>query len=323
MRIGILGAGNIARTMAKTINLMQNQELYAVASRSKEKADAFAREMGASHAYGSYAELANDPNVDLVYIATIHTEHFNNIMLCLEAGRNVLCEKAFTLNAREAKAVCKLSEQKKLLLAEAMWPRYMPSRTIITDLIKQRAIGDIRMVTANLCYRISEVPRIKERSMGGGALLDVGVYPLSFLFTYMGTDYVKMQSLASITALGVDEQNVTSFIYSDGRIGVVESGTKVRSDRRGMIYGTNGSIEVENINNPERIWLFDKDAKLVKEITPPAQLTGYEYEVEACERAIKDGKYECSEMPHRHTIKKMEILDAIRKSWGIRFPSEQ
>jgi predicted dehydrogenase len=309
--------------MAETIHLMQGQELYAVASRSKERADAFAKEMGASHAYGSYQELANDQNVDLVYVATIHTEHFNNIMMCLQAGRNVLCEKAFTLNAREAKLACRLSEQRRLLLAEAMWPRYMPSRELITGLIKQGAIGDIRMLTANLCYRISDVPRIKERSMGGGALLDVGVYPLSFMLTYLGSDYVKMQSIASVTALGVDEQNATTFIYSDGRIGVIQSGTKVRSDRRGMIYGTKGTIEVENVNNPEMIRLLDQDGKVIREIASPKQLTGYEYEIEACQRAIAEGKFECHEMPHRYSIKKMEIIDAIRRSWGFRSPTEK
>jgi len=323
MRIGILGTGNIARKMANTIHMMKGEELYAVASRSQERADAFAKEMGVAHAYGSYEGLAKDPNVDLVYVATIHTEHYANIMMCLQAGRNVLCEKAFTLNAHEAKEVCKLAEQKKLLLAEAMWPRYMPSRGIIADLIKDGTIGDVRMITADLCYQISDKPRIKERSMGGGALLDVGVYPLSFLLTYLGYDYVKMMSVASITALGVDEQNCGTFIYSDGKIGTFQSGSKVVSDRRGMIYGTKGTIEVENINNPQVIRIIGTDRSIIKEIAVPEQLTGYEYEIEACEQAIKDGKSECHAMMHRDTIRMLEIMDVMRKSWGFRYPTEK
>jgi len=321
MKIGIIGTGKIAHKMARTIHAM-GQELYGIASRDQEKANAFASEMEVTKAYGSYKALAEDSHIDLVYIATVHSEHYQNIKLCLDNGQNVLCEKAFTVNARQAKEVCALSEKKGLLLSEAIWTRYLPMRKTLEEILQSGIIGQIRMLTANLGYEVSTVKRIIEPSLAGGALLDVGVYPLNFALMVLGNDYKSLETHAVMTPSGVDEQSVTTFFYPDGKMATIESSSSVATDRRGLIYGTKGYIEVQNLNNPEVIRIFDTSSVLVNSIVAPKQLTGFEYEVQACLDAIGQGKYECEAMPHDQTILVMSIMDELRSRWGLRYPFE-
>ena len=186
MKIGILGAGGIAVQMAKTVAGMKDVENYAVAARSFERAQAFAEKYGFSRAYGSYEEMLADPQVDLVYIATPHSHHYLHAKMCLEAGKNVLCEKAFTVNADQARKLFALAKEKNLLITEAIWTRYMPSRKMIDDIISSGVIGEVTAVTANLNYAISEVERIRKPELAGGALLDVGVYTINFASMVLG-----------------------------------------------------------------------------------------------------------------------------------------
>ena len=186
MKIGILGAGGIAVQMAKTVAGMKDVENYAVAARSFERAQAFAEKYGFSKAYGSYEEMLADPQVDLVYIATPHSHHYLHAKMCLEAGKNVLCEKAFTVNADQARKLFALAKEKDLLITEAIWTRYMPSRKMIDDIISSGVIGEVTAVTANLNYAISEVERIRKPELAGGALLDVGVYTINFASMVLG-----------------------------------------------------------------------------------------------------------------------------------------
>ena len=186
MKIGILGAGGIAVQMAKTVAGMKDVENYAVAARSFERAQAFAEKYGFSKAYGSYEEMLADPQVDLVYIATPHSHHYLHAKMCLEAGKNVLCEKAFTVNADQARKLFTLAKEKNLLITEAIWTRYMPSRKMIDDIISSGVIGEVTAVTANLNYAISEVERIRKPELAGGALLDVGVYTINFASMVLG-----------------------------------------------------------------------------------------------------------------------------------------
>ena len=191
MKIGILGAGGIAVQMAKTVAGMKDVENYAVAARSFERAQAFAEKYGFSKAYGSYEEMLADPQVDLVYIATPHSHHYLHAKMCLEAGKNVLCEKAFTVNADQARKLFALAKEKNLLITEAIWTRYMPSRKMIDDIISSGVIGEVTAVIANLNYAISEVERIRKPELAGGALLDVGVYTINFASMVLG-DKLRM-----------------------------------------------------------------------------------------------------------------------------------
>lgn len=323
VRVGIIGAGNIAGKMALTLKQMDGVERYAVASRDGARAKAFADEYGFAKSFGSYEELASDPQVDLVYIATPHSHHCEHIRLCLENGRHVLCEKAFTINEKQAKEVLDLAKEKGLLLTEAIWTRYMPMRKTLDDVLKSGVIGSPRMLTANLGYLILDKERIKRPELAGGALLDVGIYPLNFAAMAFGSGIKSITGTAVMTELGVDAQNSITLVYPDGKMAVLNSSAEGLSDRRGTIYGDNGFVEVDNINNCEGIRVYDTDRNLVAEYGMPEQISGYEYEVEACVRAIESGALECPEMPHSETLRMMGWMDELRRQWGMIYPMEQ
>lgn len=322
-QIGIVGTGRIAGIMADTINQMKNVKLYAVASREKVKADVFAGKYGCKKAYGSYEELAADAKVDLIYIATPHSEHFANAKMCIEHGKPVLCEKAFTANAEQAAELIRLSEEKGVFLAEAMWTRYMPMLTTIREVIGSGVIGDPKTLTANLGYVIGDVERLKNPQLAGGALLDVGVYPLNFALMLFGNNIAKISSTCTYTDTGVDEQNTITLQYIDGKIACLNSSMISMSDRKGIIYGTKGYAVVENINNFQSIAVYDASYKKVGVYKCPRQISGYEYEIDASVRAVKAHQYECLEMPHSESLRVMKILDSLRKEWGIVYPFEK
>jgi predicted dehydrogenase len=322
MKVAILGAGSIARAMAATINGMDEAVNYAVASRTYEKAEAFAKEFGFQKAYGSYEEMLLDSEVELVYVATPHSHHYEHVKLCLNHGKHVLCEKAFTVNAKQAEEIFALAREKKLLLTEAIWTRYMPLRKTLDDIIASGVIGKVSMLTANLGYVINHVPRLVEPELAGGALLDVGVYPINFALMAFGNDIESITSTAVLTEKGVDAQNSITFVYKDGRMAVLHSSMMAQTDRQGIISGSKGFIVAENINNCERIKVYDLSRKEIAYYEAPKQISGYEYQVRAGIRAIQEGKFECEEMPHAETIKVMQIMDSLRKQWGVVYPGE-
>jgi predicted dehydrogenase len=322
MNIGIIGAGGIAKKMAKTVKEMDDATLYAIASRSIDKAQAFAKEFSIEHPYGSYEELVSDENIDLIYVATPHSHHYQHMKLALEHGKPVLCEKAFTVNATQAKEILALSKEKKILVAEAIWTRYLPTRTMVDELISSKIIGEVESVTANLGYVINHVPRLATPELAGGALLDVGVYTINFAMMILGNTFTQIDSVAAFTPTGVDAQNSITLTYPKGVMAMLHSSQIAHTDRRGMIFGTKGYIEVENINNPELIRVFDRDYKLVKELKRPPQITGFEYEVRACMEAIKQNTIECPQHPHSEIIRVMETMDTIRGQWNFRYPFE-
>ena len=322
LKMAILGAGGIASTMAETISRMEQVECYAVGSRSMEKAQAFAQKFGFQKAYGSYEELVKDEEVELVYIATPHSEHYENARLCIRHKKPVLCEKAFTANAKQAKELLDYAKKEKVFITEAMWVRYLPMLQTIRAELADGAIGTPTMLTANLGYLISEVPRLQRPDLAGGALLDVGVYPINFARMIFGDRIVKISSACTYTDSGVDEQDSITLIYEDGRVAQLAASMLGLSDRRGTIYGTKGFMVIENINNFESLTVYDTGYRPVKKIERPEQISGYEYEVEACIRALSEGKLECEEMPHSETIRVMELMDALREEWGVKFPFE-
>jgi len=323
MRIGILGAGGIAASTAPTMAALPHVECYAVASRSLEKSEAFAQKFGFRKAYGSYREMLEDPNVDLVYVATPHSHHYEHMMLCLEMGKPVLCEKAFTMNAKQAKAVMDFAREKKLFVAEAIWPRYMPSRKMIGDLIASGIIGKPNTLTANLSYVIHQVPRIYELALAGGALLDIGVYGLNFALMHFGTDIERIESSVRMTETGVDGMETITIFYKDGRMAVLTHSIYARSDRKGIIHGDKGYLVVENINNPQSVSVFDMEDKLVAHYDVPQQISGYEYEFMECAQALEEGWMESKSMPLADTVFVMEVMDSLRKQWGMVYPQER
>lgn len=322
MKVGILGAGRIAAVLAETMNKMPEVECYGVASRDLQKAKTFAKEHGFQHAFGSYEGMLADENVELIYIATPHSHHYGHIKMCLEAGKHVLCEKSFTVNEKQAAEVFRIAREKNLLLTEAIWTRYMPSRKIINDLLDQKVIGDVQKMTANLNYPLLDKERIVKPELAGGALLDVGIYPLNFAYMHFGDHVKKIISVAQMTDAGVDEENAMILQYEDGKMAILNSGIHGKSDNEGVFYGSTGCMVVENINNPENVKIYDTDKNLIREIKVPEQISGYEYEIKETISCIIEGKLECPSMPHEETLKMMRVMDGLRADWGMRYPEE-
>ncbi len=322
MRVGILGPGKIAHTIAKTIAGMDKVIVRAVGSRNLVTAEAFAAGYGIESAYGSYEELVSDPDVDLVYVATPHSCHYDHVKLALENKKHVLCEKAFMLNAAQTEEVLQLARDNTCLLAEAIWTRYMPSRQMIRNVMSSGIIGTPTSLTANLGYMLKEVERVMDPALGGGALLDVGVYPINFALMAFGDDYDTIISKAVFNERGADISDSITITWEDGRIAVLHASACASTDRRGIIYGNQGYIEIQNINNCECILIFDLKRNLVGEMEVPKQITGYEYQFEACREAIARGWIECPQMPHEVTLEVMHILDEIRRQWNYKFPDE-
>lgn len=322
VRIGIIGAGHIAEIVVNAMKTLTEVECYAVSSRSIENAQDFARRHGFQKAYGSYEALLADEDVELVYIATPHSHHYRHMKMCIEAGKHVLCEKAFTVNTKQAEEVFRLAIEKGVLVTEAIWTRYMPSRKIINDLLADGVIGEVRTLTANLDYAVSDKERIIRPELAGGALLDVGIYTLNFALMHFGNQIAKKQSVVHLTETGVDGQNVMTFSYEDGRLAVLTSGIYGLSDRQGIFYGSKGCMVVDNINNPLEIRIYNKEHKLEKTIPMPEQINGYEYEIQEAAACIRKGELQCPSMPHEDTLEVLRMMDAFRREWGVRYPAE-
>ena len=261
--------------------------------------------------------------MELIYIATPHSSHFDNMKLCIRHKKPVLCEKSFTVNAREAEQIREYAEQEQVFVAEAIWTRYMPSRNMIQEIIDSGIIGNISVLTANLSYPISHKERIMRPELAGGALLDIGVYGVNFAMMHFGTDIERIESSVRMTDTGVDAMESITIFFRGGRMAVLTHDIYSRSDRKGIFYGEKGYIIVENINNPQSISVYDTEDRLVRRMDVPKQISGYEYEVLECIDAVRSGEKESSSMPLSDSIKVMEIMDQLRGQWGLVYPRER
>ncbi len=322
MKIGVLGTGGIVKAVKDAWHKLENVECYAIASRTLERAKEAAKEYRFEKAYGSYEELVADPEVGLVYIATPHSRHYEDMKLCIAHKKPVLCEKAFTLNAKQAREIKELANREGVFVAEAIWTRYMPSRKIIQDTIDSGVIGKISTLSANLSYPIAYKDRIVKPELAGGALLDIGVYGLNFAFMHFGKDIERMESSVMLAETGVDAMENITIFYKDGRMAVLHHDIFSRSDRMGIFSGEKGYIVVDNINNPQHIFVYDTDDNLIKNIPVPEQMNGYEYEFAECIKRIEQGEIESISMPLNESIYVMEQMDALRSKWGVVYPQE-
>ncbi|MDR1017714.1 MAG: Gfo/Idh/MocA family oxidoreductase [Lachnospiraceae bacterium] len=323
MKIGILGAGHIAEKMAKTIKYI-GEKPYAVASRDLDKAKAFAKNFEFEKAYGSYEELLNDKELELVYVATPHSHHYDHIKLCLNHGKPVLCEKSFTQNAKQAREVLELSKEKNLYLGEAIWSRYMPSRAFANNIIKSGQIGEVKMVTANLGYNnMDRKDRLTNPNLAGGALLDVGVYSLNFIDMILDKPYTDIVTSCTYTDTGVDETDMITLKFDGGIIANAMSSIRVPTEQNGIVYGTKGFLIARNINNVDTIEVYNSDRKKIGQMPMPGVFTGFEYELSAAIRDVQAGKIESEEMPHSKILYIMELMDKCREEWGIVYPNEK
>ncbi|MBQ3752054.1 MAG: Gfo/Idh/MocA family oxidoreductase [Prevotella sp.] len=323
MKVGIIGTGWIAEKAAITLNGLETCEAYAVGSRRKETAEAFAAKWNIAKAYGSYAELIADPDVDLVYIGTPHSHHYDVTREALLAGKPCLVEKAFMANARQTKEIIDLAHERGVFLAEAIWTRYQPAVGIVRKLIADGRIGEPRLITATLGYSMGDKPRIMRPDLCGGALLDLGVYALNFVRMFTDSDIDTIDGHCVKSATGMDLTNAITIILKDGILANVQSSAQCVGDNIGVIAGTEGNLIIDNINNPQTITVNGPDRTYVETIRVPQQITGYEYQFLVCRQALIDGLKEPREMSHAETLYMMQLMDDLRLKWSVRYPMDE
>ena len=307
LRVGIIGTGWIAEKAAITLRGLKDCEAYA----------------GIGKAYGSYAALMADPDVDLVYVGTPHSHHYDVTREALLAGKPCLVEKAFMANRREAQEIIDLAHERKVFLAEAIWTRYQPVVGMVRELIANGRIGTPRLLTATLGYSMGDKPRIMRADLCGGALLDLGVYALNFVRMFFPADIVSIDSQCVKSATGMDLTNAITLVLADGMLCNLQSSAACVGDNIGVIAGTDGNLIIDNINNPQTVTVNGPDRTYVETIRVPEQITGYEYQFSACRQALIDGLLEPREMPHKETLYIMELMDGLRQKWGVRYPMDK
>jgi predicted dehydrogenase len=322
LRWGILGTGFIAREFATALGSLPDSEVVAVGSRRQETADAFGDAYGVPRRYDNYAALTSDPKLDIVYIATPHMFHHRDAMMALEAGKHVLVEKAFTINAREAEQVVELARSKKLFAMEAMWTRFFPLMERLRGLIAGGAIGEVQMLRADLSHRIAFDPahRLYDPHQGGGALLDIGIYPISLAWMVLG----KPDSVTGLTHIGrsgVDNQSACLFGYRSGAIAILSFSQTTDAPREALICGTRGFIRVHGRwIQPARMTISRGQTEEVVEL--PYEGNGYQYEAVEVMDCLRTSRTESEVMPLDQTLDIMKVMDQLREGWGLKYPGE-
>jgi predicted dehydrogenase len=321
-RWGILGPGSIARKFAAGLQALPDAELAAVASRAKERADAFADAFGAPRRYGSYEALVRDPDVDAVYVATPHPFHHEHSLLCLKAGKPVLCEKPFTVNARLAREVVRTARETGVFLMEAMWTRFLPVMAQVRDWLKAGAIGETRMLYADFGFRagLSPEARLFNPRLAGGGLLDVGVYTVSFASMVFGAQPARISGQAHIGETGVDEQAAMVFGYGAGQLALLSCAVRTRTPHEARIMGTDGMITIPSFwNGTSAVLSVGPKNETVER---PLEGNGYNYEAAEVMRCVRAGERESRLMPLDESVAVMETVDAVRAQWNLKFPME-
>lgn len=323
IRWGILGTGNIACAFAEALGHATGAELVAVGSRTRAKADEFGDRFDVQRRHGSYADLADDEGVEAVYVSTPHPFHKANSMLCLQAGKAVLCEKPFTINAREAQEMISLARREKRFLMEAMWVRFLPGSIKTRQLLADGAIGEPRLLMADLGIVCERDPdnRFLNPDLGGGALLDVGVYPLSLAMMLFGTP-TQIVSQAHIGETGVDEQAGVILGFPRGRLAVLATTLQAHTPREATICGTEGQIRLHATWGWGHKITLSRPDRDSEEIDVSFEGPGYVGEIEEVGRCLRQGRLESDVMPLDESLAIMQTMDAIRAQWSLKYPME-
>ena len=320
---GILGTGGIARAFARDLTFLNNHIVAAVGSRTQEKAEEFAIEFPGCTAHGSYEKLVTNPEIDAIYVATPHPMHLTNTILALKAGKPVLCEKPFSINASQARAMVEASIENNVALLEAMWMRFLPHIHQVRKIITSGVLGDIISVTADHGQRLADqgIARLVEPSLAGGALLDLGIYPVSFAHMVLGVPE-KVQASAVMTDKGVDASTSILFTYASGAQAILTTTMIAQTPCRAIVSGVNGWLEIDRtFYNPTtmRVHLYDGTTTEY-----PSNYQGHGLREQAIEFAniVRTGKFESEYLTHKHTLEIMELMDLIRDKIGLKYPGE-
>jgi predicted dehydrogenase len=289
-----------------------------------ESSKSFAEQYSVSTAHGSYEDLVADPLVDVVYIATPHPFHHANALLALNAGKHVLVEKSFTMNAREAQEIVDLAESKGLVALEAMWTRFLPHMIRIREIIAAGTIGEVRKVVASHNQSLPQDPahRLNDPALGGGALLDLGIYPISFAFDILGTPSAILAS-ASNSPTGVDRQTAAIFEYPSGAQALVDCELDAASANRAMVIGTDGWIDIEHTwYNPVPFTVHAVDGTVVERYDQPVNSRGMQYQAAELERLVRAGSTAGTILPPSETVAIMAAMDEIRRQIGLSYEAD-
>ena len=324
VRWGILGTGKIARALAEALQDVPDAVLAGVASRSQDKADAFAAECGAGAAYGSYEALVAASDIDLVYVATPHPQHAANALLALGAGKGVLCEKPFTMNLREAESVVALARSKRLFLMEAMWTRFMPALLEVKRIIASGEIGAVSQVVADFGFTANFGPehRVFNPELGGGALLDLGIYPLSIAASLLGP-VVSARAQAHMGATGVDVQTGFTLQHESGAMSVCSCSLLARTPGELTVSGTRGHVRMNTMFHRARSLTVALDDGSSRTVDTPYLGNGYVHEVLEAQRCWRAGLIESPGMTHDETLALMSVMDEIRRQIGLVYEADR
>ncbi len=324
IRWGLIGLGSISRKFATGLSYLNDAEVYAVASRSQEKADAFGAEFAASKCYGSYEALANDPAVDVVYIGTPHTYHLPHTLLCLNAGKHVLCEKPFAVNRAQAQTMVDCARANKRFLMDAFWTRFFPGMIKLRQLLADKVIGDVMLLQADFGFRLNQIMpehRLFNPELAGGALLDVGVYCLQLASMVYGKQPSEILSLGTLGTTGVDELSATIFKYSDYELATIATAIRLSTPQEARVMGSKGYISLPNWWQPSEMTIA-LAGQAPERLTFENEGNGFNYEAAAVGNCIRAGLMECDVMPLDETLAIMQTMDRIREIWALRYPFE-
>ncbi len=322
---GIIGCGRIARKFARCIRDVKGAELAAVASATPGKAEAFANEFGVDTAYSDYNQLVGRDDIQAVYVATTHNFHYGNVKLALEHGKGVLCEKSFTVAAWEAEDLVKIARQKKVFLMEAMWTRFLPAIRQVREWLGDGAIGELRQVRADFGFKAPFDPegRMYNKALAGGALLDAGIYPISFASMVAGTP-VAVQAMGDIGTTGVDEQTFCLFRYDSGAIASLSATVAAPIEVTAKIIGSEGTITVPQFLGATSAQLHRyKEGETIQKSFPYPDGQGFEFEIQEATDCIRQGKLESKVMPLDETVSILRTMDTIRGKLGLVYDNDR
>jgi len=318
----ILGPGGIARAFAKDLAHLDGHSIGAVGSRSLSNAENFAAEFGGK-AYGSYEELVNDPSIDAVYVATPHPAHHDNVIMALNAGKPVLCEKPFSVNAVQAQAMVDAASKNQVALMEAMWARFLPHYAKVREIVASGALGQILSIHADHGQRLADrdIARLVEPSLAGGALLDLGIYPISFAHMILGNP-TSITSSAVMTDKGVDAQSSMIFSYKDGAQAVLTTTMMEQTPCRAVVAGLNGWLEIDRtFYNPASMRVVMNDGT-VTEYPNTYAGHGLREQAESFKELVQSGKLESEILTWHDTVDIMKSMDTVRQQIGLKYPFE-
>jgi predicted dehydrogenase len=324
LRWGILGTGWIASEFTQDL-LANGMTVAAVGSRTQASADEFAARFGIQKAHASYEALAADPGVDAIYVSTPHPFHYDNARLALNAGKHVLVEKVFTLNAKEAREVVELAEAKNLVVLEAMWTRWLPHMLRVREIIAAGTLGEVRTVIADHNQHISGDPtnRLNNPDLGGGALLDLGIYPVSLAWDIFGKPSTILSLSSPVLATGVDRQTAILFGYEGGQQAVLHAALDTAGSNTAAIIGTEGRIEIDPVwYTPTSFTVYDASNAVIERFEHSVTRRGMQYQAKALEKLVATGAREGVELPPSETVAIMESLDEIRRQIGLHYAVE-